>query len=115
LKYAFQLGAAAFLLAVIWTVFTTKEYPPEDMEAFEQMRREKKGLAAGLTEIITALREMPKTMRQLAPVQIFTWLGLFACGYSTCRRLRATSLARSIRSLRHTRTALSGAASRCRL
>jgi len=60
LKYAFQLGAAAFLLAVIWTVFTTKEYPPEDMEAFEQMRREKKGLAAGLTEIITALREMPK-------------------------------------------------------
>jgi maltose/moltooligosaccharide transporter len=77
LKYAFQLGAAAFLLAVLWTVFTTKEYPPEDMEAFEQMRREKRGLGAGLSEIITALREMPTTMRQLAPVQIFTWLGLF--------------------------------------
>jgi maltose/moltooligosaccharide transporter len=77
LKYAFQLGAAAFLLAVIWTVFTTKEYPPEDMEAFERMRREKRGFGAGLSEIITALREMPKTMRQLAPVQIFTWLGLF--------------------------------------
>ncbi|MGH9928715.1 MAG: MFS transporter [Pyrinomonadaceae bacterium] len=77
LKYAFQLGAAAFLLAVLWTVFTTKEYPPEDMEAFERMRREKRGIAAGLSEIVTALREMPKTMRQLAPVQIFTWLGLF--------------------------------------
>lgn len=77
LKYAFQLGAAAFLLAVLWTIFTTKEYPPEDMEAFERMRREKRGVAAGLSEIITALREMPKTMRQLAPVQIFTWLGLF--------------------------------------
>jgi maltose/moltooligosaccharide transporter len=77
LKYAFQLGAAAFLLAVIWTVFTTKEYPPEDMEAFERMRREKRGVGAGLSEIITALREMPTTMRQLAPVQIFTWLGLF--------------------------------------
>jgi maltose/moltooligosaccharide transporter len=77
LKYAFQLGAAAFLLAVLWTVFTTKEYPPEDMAAFERMRREKRGLAAGLNEIITALREMPTTMRQLAPVQIFTWLGLF--------------------------------------
>jgi maltose/moltooligosaccharide transporter len=77
LKYAFQLGAAAFLLAVIWTVFTTKEYPPEDMEAFERMRREKRGMGAGLSEIITALREMPTTMRQLAPVQIFTWLGLF--------------------------------------
>jgi maltose/moltooligosaccharide transporter len=77
LKYAFQLGAAAFLVAVIWTVFTTKEYPPEDMEAFERMRREKRGLSAGLSEIMTALREMPTTMRQLAPVQIFTWLGLF--------------------------------------
>ena len=77
LKYAFQLGAVAFLLAVLYTIFTTKENPPEDMEAFERMRREKRGPAAGLSEIITALREMPKTMRQLAPVQIFTWLGLF--------------------------------------
>jgi maltose/moltooligosaccharide transporter len=77
IKYAFQIGAVAFLLAVLWTVFTTKEYPPEDMEAFERMRREKKGIAAGFSEIMTALREMPRTMRQLAPVQIFTWLGLF--------------------------------------
>lgn len=77
LKYAFQLGAAAFIIAVLWTVFTTKEYPPEDMEAFERMRKEKRGIAAGISEIMTALREMPITMRQLAPVQILTWLGLF--------------------------------------
>jgi maltose/moltooligosaccharide transporter len=77
LKYAFQIGAAAFLLAVLWTVVTTKEYPPEDMEAFNRRRREKAGFAAGLSEIVTAIRDMPRTMRQLAPVQIFTWLGLF--------------------------------------
>jgi len=77
IKYAFQIGAAAFLLAVLWTVFTSKEYPPEDMEAFRRMKQEKRGVKAGLTEIIVALREMPKTMRQLAPVQIFTWLALF--------------------------------------
>ncbi|HEX8475469.1 MAG TPA: MFS transporter [Pyrinomonadaceae bacterium] len=77
IKYAFQLGALAFLLAVLWTVFTSKEYPPEDMEAFNRMRNEKRGFGAGLAEIMTALREMPKTMRQLAPVQICTWLGLF--------------------------------------
>src|SRR5256885_890543 len=75
LKYAFQLGAAAFLLAVIWTVITSKEYPPEDMEAFNRMRREKKGLVAFLAEIFEALKEMPRIMRQLAPVQICTWLG----------------------------------------
>jgi maltose/moltooligosaccharide transporter len=77
IKYAFQLGAVAFLLAVLWTIFTTKEYPPEDMEAFRRMKQEKRGLIAGVTEIFTAVREMPKTMRQLAPVQICTWLGLF--------------------------------------
>ena len=77
IKYSFQIGAAAFLLAVLWTVFTSKEYPPENMEEFERMRREKSGLVAGLTEIFAAMRDMPQTMRQLAPVQIFTWLGLF--------------------------------------
>ena len=77
IKYAFQIGAVAYLLAVLWTIFTSKEYPPEDMEAFNRMRREKAGVGAGFAEIMAALREMPSTMRQLAPVQIFTWLGLF--------------------------------------
>lgn len=77
IKYAFQIGAVAFLLAVLWTVITSKEYPPEDMEAFQRMRREKKGIAAGLREIFAGLRSMPRTMRQLAPVQVCTWLGLF--------------------------------------
>jgi maltose/moltooligosaccharide transporter len=77
IKYAFQIGALAFLVAVLWTVFTSKEYPPEDMEAFQRMKQEKRGFGAGLAEIFSALREMPKTMRQLAPVQICTWLGLF--------------------------------------
>ena len=77
IKYAFQIGAVAFLLAVLWTVLTTKEYPPDDMEEFNSMRREKRGLAAGLSEIVTAVSQMPRTMRQLAPVQICTWLGLF--------------------------------------
>ncbi|MFN2597849.1 MAG: MFS transporter [Pyrinomonadaceae bacterium] len=77
IKYAFQIGAFSFLLAVIWTVLTSKEYPPEDMAEFNRLRQQKSGFAAGLGEILTALREMPRTMRQLAPVQICTWLGLF--------------------------------------
>ena len=31
--YSFKIGAIVFLVAVLWTVITTKEYPPEDMEA----------------------------------------------------------------------------------
>lgn len=33
-RYAFYIGAGAILLAVLWTVLTTREYPPEQMEAF---------------------------------------------------------------------------------
>ena len=45
-EYSFKIGAIVFLVAVLWTVVTTKEYPPEDIEAFERMKREKKGILA---------------------------------------------------------------------
>ena len=76
-KYSFQIGAGVFLLAVLWTVATTRENPPEDMEAWERQRRESHGIGHLLREIGSAIREMPVTMRQLAVVQFFTWLGLF--------------------------------------
>ena len=63
--------------AVLWTILTTKEYPPDDLDAFRQMKKEKTGLASNAKEIVTAIRAMPQTMRQLAPVQLLTWLGLF--------------------------------------
>jgi maltose/moltooligosaccharide transporter len=76
-KYSFQAGAVVFLLAVLWTVFTTSEHPPEDMAAFERERRERRGVGALFGEIGSAMRNMPATMKQLAVVQFFTWLGLF--------------------------------------
>jgi maltose/moltooligosaccharide transporter len=74
---AFYTGAVVFLAAVVWTVVTTREYPPDDMEAFERMQAEKAGIAAGASEIFHDMLAMPQTMRRLAWVQIFTWLGLF--------------------------------------
>jgi len=74
--YSFKIGAIVFLVAVVWTVATTKEYPPEDMEAFQRMRREKRGCLAGFAEIASSLAEMPATMKQLAVVQFFTWFAL---------------------------------------
>lgn len=75
--YSFKIGAVVFLLAVLWTVFTTKEYPPENMEEFLRKKREHRGIAAAASEIFSAIRQMPQTMKQLAVVQFFTWLGLF--------------------------------------
>ena len=37
-KYAFYIGGAAFLLAVSWTVFRTKEYSPEELKEFDAAR-----------------------------------------------------------------------------
>jgi maltose/moltooligosaccharide transporter len=85
-SYSFKIGAVAFLLCVLWTVFTTQEYPPENMEEFEKKRIRLSGggiaklleiLKELLSEIASAMREMPTTMKQLAVVQFFTWLGLF--------------------------------------
>ena len=76
-KYAFQAGALVFLLCVLWTVFTTTEFPPEDIAAFERAKKGKLGVGALFGEIGTSLRDMPTTMRQLAVVQLLTWLGLF--------------------------------------
>jgi maltose/moltooligosaccharide transporter len=80
-QYSFRIGAFMFLACVLWTVFTSTEYPPEDMEEFERLRAQNPGPAGLLKEVFheipQAIREMPKTMKQLAPVQIFTWLGLF--------------------------------------
>ncbi len=76
-KLSFYVGAGAFFLAVMWTIFTTKEYPPEDLEAFRAQKARGGGFAGGAKEIFSAIGGMPKTMKQLAPVQMFTWLGLF--------------------------------------
>ena len=76
-KYSFQVGALVFLLAVLWTVFTTTEFPPEDMSAFDRARRGRIGLKPLFTDIVGSIRTMPATMKQLAVVQLLTWLGLF--------------------------------------
>lgn len=76
-SYSFKIGAVAFLVCVLWTVITTKEFPPENMAEFERKRKERKGISATFAEVASALRDMPTTMKQLAVVQFFTWLGLF--------------------------------------
>ncbi len=74
--YSFRVGAVVFLLAVLWTVLRTKEDPPLDMAAFEQHRRETRGVASGINEIAHAVKMMPVTMKQLFWVQFATWFGL---------------------------------------
>ncbi len=77
-KYSFYIGAFVFLAAVLWTVFTSTEYPPQDMKQWEEEKRRSKGVLNGFTEIVQGIGSMPKTMVQLAVVQFFTWLAFFS-------------------------------------
>jgi maltose/moltooligosaccharide transporter len=77
-KYSFYIGGLVFLASVMWTVFTSKEYPPENMKDWEEEKRLNKGVFHGFREIISGIASMPKTMLQLAIVQFFTWVAFFA-------------------------------------
>jgi maltose/moltooligosaccharide transporter len=76
-KLSFYLGAGAFFLAVLYTILTTKEYPPDNMAVFEAQKAASRGVLKGAKEIFAHIFNMPKVMRQLALVQFFTWPGLF--------------------------------------
>ncbi|MBK0384263.1 MFS transporter [Pedobacter sp. SD-b] len=76
-KYSFYIGAFFFLAAVLWTVFTTKEYPPTEEELNNQKLEGKKGFLGGAKDIFKALADMPKRMQIVSLVQFFTWPGLF--------------------------------------
>ncbi len=77
-KLSFFVGAAAFFFAVMYTVFTPpRETPPPDMDAFRKAKAASAGPFAGASEIWAAAKAMPETMKQLAFVQMATWLGLF--------------------------------------
>ena len=74
---SFYIGSFLFFAAVLYTVFTTKEYPPEDLKKFKAENAASKGVGNAFSEIARGILSMPKTMQQLAVSQFFTWFGLF--------------------------------------
>ena len=76
-KWSFYVGGIAYLGAVMWTVFKSDEYPPDDIE---QLRADNAamGIWGGVKESFLGIFQMPKTMVQLAVVQFFSWFALFA-------------------------------------
>ncbi|WMW79752.1 MFS transporter [Undibacterium cyanobacteriorum] len=77
-KFSFYVGGTVYFFAVLWTVLTSTEDAPSDMQAFEAERAANKGLVNAMKEILGGFFKMPKTMVQLAVVQFFTWVALFS-------------------------------------
>jgi len=73
-KIAFAIGAFVFLISILYTVFTTSEYPPEDMEEFE---REKAQKSRFVSDIVNNIGNMPSTMKKLGVIQFFSWFAFF--------------------------------------
>ncbi|OJJ23156.1 MFS transporter [marine bacterium AO1-C] len=73
-KVAFAIGAFVFLASILYTIFTTTEYPPEDMEEFE---RQKKNKNQFLIDIIENIGNIPTTMKKLGLIQFFSWFAFF--------------------------------------
>ena len=77
-RYSFYAGGLVFFLAVTWTVLFADELPPPDMEAFKKERAASRSVGVAIAEIFGGFGKMPRTMVQLAFVQFFTWIALFA-------------------------------------
>ncbi|AGC76110.1 maltose/moltooligosaccharide transporter [Nonlabens dokdonensis] len=76
-KVAFGVGAFVFITSILVTIFTTKEYSPEEMAAFDDAGEpeEKKGM---LETIMGTYALMPTIMKKLGVVQFFSWFAFFA-------------------------------------
>lgn len=80
IKFAFYIGAAIFVAAILITVFFSREYPPEEYERYHGKTEDAPGDKSkkGLAEIARDFVRMPKTMRQLGLVQFFSWFAMFS-------------------------------------
>jgi maltose/moltooligosaccharide transporter len=63
--YSFYFGAFVLISSVLWTVFTTTEYPSEELEIENQLEKKQRFF-------------IPPIMMQLLLVQFFSWFALFS-------------------------------------
>ena len=76
--WAFYIGASVMLGSVLWTVFRTKEYQPGTHGLAElDNKKTEQPLTERLLQFLGLVKTMPKTMKQLAIVQFFSWFALF--------------------------------------
>jgi len=73
-KVAFTIGAIVFIASILYTIFTTSEYPPENMEEFNAEKNKKNSFFSDMKENIG---KMPSTMRRLGIIQFFSWFAFF--------------------------------------
>jgi maltose/moltooligosaccharide transporter len=70
---AFSIGAFVFITSILFTIFTTEEEPPVDLEKFQTEKKESRFIP----DLMVSLKEMPSTMKKLGLIQFFSWFAFF--------------------------------------
>ncbi|MEN9371334.1 MAG: hypothetical protein RL463_825 [Bacteroidota bacterium] len=73
---SFMLGSVCSIATVWWSMKTTPEIPPS-AEEIAALKKEKINLLTPFIEVLSAIKDMPKVMWQLALVYLFQWYALF--------------------------------------
>lgn len=73
---SFYVGAAILTGSILWTIFRTKEYPPEEYRRYFPPTDEA-AEKAGLGEIFRDFARMPAKMKSLGAIQFLSWFALF--------------------------------------
>jgi maltose/moltooligosaccharide transporter len=72
---AFVVGAALSIATVWWSVWRVPELPLSE-SALSELRARPRGAGGTLREILSAIREMPPTMRRLWWMKLFQWYAM---------------------------------------
>lgn len=84
--YSFYIGAAILLLTILYTIFTTKEYSPQEFAEFSDGKEivEEK---SKFSDIFKDFAKVPDQMKKLGLVQFFSWFALFTMWVFTTNAL----------------------------
>ncbi|WP_185226036.1 MFS transporter [Chryseobacterium indologenes] len=74
--YSFYIGAALLLIAILYTIITTREYSPQEFAEFEN-GKETEEAPSKFSDIFKDFANIPAQMKKLGIVQFFSWFALF--------------------------------------
>lgn len=74
--YAFYIGATVLIVSILYTIFTTKEYSPQEFAEFEG-GKEVAEEHSKFSDMFKDFANIPNLMKKLGIVQFFSWFALF--------------------------------------
>ncbi|MCG2792645.1 MAG: MFS transporter [Weeksellaceae bacterium] len=74
--YAFYIGAAVLIVSILYTIFTTTEYSPQEFAEFEG-GKEVVEEHSKFSDMFRDFAKIPNLMKKLGIVQFFSWFALF--------------------------------------